>query len=264
MLKGAVHIHSTFSDGELTLAELKRQFLSAGCSFICMTDHAEAFDDGKLDEYKLSCRSLSDDKFVFIPGLEFDCDRHMHILSVGLPALLPTRKPEAVIKEIEMRGGLSVIAHPSDAMFEWIRSFSVLPSAIEVWNTKYDGRYAPRASTFRLLAQLHEREPKMLAFYGQDLHWKRQNREMLVCVSLDAIEPSSILNALRAGNYSAIKRDDQFPSNGRISDRQLAYLESTYRRSRRMLQALKTVKRSMDSVGFRVPGAIKSRLRSIF
>ena len=51
MLKGAIHLHSTYSDGEFTLSELREVMISAGCDFVCMTDHAESFDDEKLEAY---------------------------------------------------------------------------------------------------------------------------------------------------------------------------------------------------------------------
>ena len=35
----ALHVHSTFSDGEFTLAELREKYLLAGCSVVGMADH---------------------------------------------------------------------------------------------------------------------------------------------------------------------------------------------------------------------------------
>ena len=36
------------------------------------------------------------------------------------------------------------MAHPKGTMFPVIEAFEQLPQGIEVWNSKYDGRYAPR------------------------------------------------------------------------------------------------------------------------
>ena len=83
MLKGAIHVHSTYSDGEFTLSELKEIFVSAGCSFVCMTDHAEYFDADSREAYKSECLKLSDSKFLFIPGVEYTCRERMHILAYG-------------------------------------------------------------------------------------------------------------------------------------------------------------------------------------
>src|SRR5437879_4272863 len=51
MLQGAMHVHSKYSDGEFTLEELRDTFLSEGCTFVCMTDHAEYFDPASLQTY---------------------------------------------------------------------------------------------------------------------------------------------------------------------------------------------------------------------
>ena len=51
-MKGALHIHTTYSDGDFTLSELRDVLMAAGCRFACVTDHAEYFDAGKLDKYR--------------------------------------------------------------------------------------------------------------------------------------------------------------------------------------------------------------------
>ena len=264
MLKGAMHIHSTFSDGEMALRELREHLIGAGCSFACVTDHAEAFDADKLRQYTKDCEALSDECFLFIPGLEYECERRMHILAFGLTAPLATRNPEELIRDIEERGGISVIAHPKDVAFTWIESFSVLPSGLEVWNTKYDGQYAPRPATFRLIERLQQRKPDLLAFYGQDLHWKRQYRGMFHCVWADTVERSTILQNIRGGKYHALKTAIELPSNGRVCEDQLARFAAIQRRSARMREVFQSAKRAADRVGLRVPDSIKSRLRRLF
>jgi hypothetical protein len=162
MLKGAIHVHSRYSDGEFTLPELQRLFRTAGCSFVCMTDHAESFTAEKLHNYLGQCEELSGADFCFIPGLEYECKDKMHILGYGQTSLVNTKEPQEVIQSIERKGGISVIAHPKEAAFPYIEAFDVLPSGIEGWNTKYDGRYAPRPGTFCLIDRLRQRKPGTL------------------------------------------------------------------------------------------------------
>ena len=130
MLKGAIHVHSTYSDGEFTLAELREVYLSLGCRFVCMTDHAEYFDAARLTEYVAESASLSDARFQFIAGLEFSCDQRMHVLGFGVTRLAGTTDPQAVIRHIKGESGLAVIAHPLDSAFAWIESFDELPHGI--------------------------------------------------------------------------------------------------------------------------------------
>lgn len=268
MLKGAMHVHSTYSDGEFTLAELRRIFLDDGCAFVCMTDHAEYFDPDKLRQYQDECRALSDDKFLFVAGLEFACDQGMHILGYGATQRVESQDPETVFRQIELQGAVCVIAHPKNEFFEWISKFETLPRGIETWNSKYDGRYAPRPGTFALLQRLRERKPEMRAFYGQDLHWKKQFRGLFV--QLDSGPASSsrtapaILTALANGTYSGVKGELVLPSSGILDQELLASFAKTNASSFRMWRFLKQGKQALDRVGIGVPESVKAQLRRIF
>ncbi len=218
MFKTAIHCHSTYSDGEFTLAELRELFLGAGYHLVCMTDHAESFDGDKLRSYFEECENLSDERFRFIAGLEFECERRMHILGYGITSLVDSIVPQEVIGHIEAAGGVSVIAHPGDSMFDWIESFEILPTGIEAWNSKYDGPLAPRPRTFKLLNRLQLRKPEMKAFYGQDLHWKKQYRGLFNFVDCDSTDRASVLRALRGGSYHGLNEQTELPSSGQLPE----------------------------------------------
>jgi hypothetical protein len=265
-LKGAMHVHSTYSDGEFTLAELRTVLLSEGCAFVCMTDHAEYFDEQSIRHYLAECESLSDAKFFFVPGLEYRCDREMHILGYAATQLTKTKDPEEVIRHIDSQGAISVIAHPKNDFFPWIERFETLPQGIETWNTKYDGRYAPRSGTFALLQRLKQRSPGMHAFYGLDLHWKKQFREFFINVNVTSGcgKPTLIVGALAAGDYVAQKNDLQLPSSGILPPALLAEFERVHARSYGMWRLLKKSKQMLDRLGIPIPELLKAQLRRIF
>jgi hypothetical protein len=265
MIKGITHVHSTYSaDGELALSDLREIFVSAGCSFACMSDHAEAFDEDKLRLYQTECDSLSDDHFRFIAGLEYSCDQHTHVLGYGVTSVITTRNPQEVIRYIDNQGGVSVIAHPKNDAFEWIETFEVLPRGIETWNTKYDGRFAPRPATFRLLNRLQSREPEMRAFYGQDLHWKKQFRGLVNLVECQTLTREDILAALGRGDYFGVKGDLHLPSSGRLPQSMLARFDSVHERSDRVRRLLKSANKMTKRFGLTVPAPVKSQLRRIY
>ena len=264
MLKGATHIHSTYSDGEFTLAELRKLYTALGCSFVFMSDHAEAFNNEKLERYVDECKALSDETFCFVAGLEYECERRMHILGFGSAVLAGTTDPQRVISHIRSNGGVSVIAHPMDSMFDWIESFETLPDGVEVWNSKYDGRYAPRPGTFRLLNRLQERQSGMLAFYGQDMHWKKQYRGLFNVVELERPTSNALLSAFKGGSYQAVKGDLKLPSNGELTDAMLDGFGESNARSARRRGWIKAAKRALDRMGVAVPASLKARVRRIF
>jgi len=264
MYSGAIHIHSRYSDGELTLAELRDAYRAAGCAFACVTDHAEFFDAARLQQYLRECEALSDEGFRFVPGLEFRCRGKMHVLGLGVSALLPSDDPQAVIAHIHRSGGVSVIAHPRDEAFAAIEAFDLLPDGIETWNSKYDGRYAPRLGPFDLLARLRQRRPDMRAFYSQDLHWKRQFRGLLVEVDAEAVTAADVLGALRAGDFRGVSGDLRLPSDGRVPQAVRRRLEATHRRADLIRRLGQSAKRLADRFGVPVPPPLKTRLRGIF
>lgn len=263
MLKIAIHCHSTYSDGESTLSELRELFTRAGCHVVCMTDHAESFDANKLQAYVDECDSLSDDKFRFVAGLEFECERRMHILGYGVTSLSDSMAPESVISHIEDHGGVSVIAHPGDSMFEWIETFQRLPNGIEVWNTKYDGPRAPRPRTFQLLNRLQQRKPEMNAFYGQDLHWRKQHRDLFNLIDSGSTRVS-ILEAFRTGRYRGRIGETELPSNGKLSTASLADYDVINTRYMRKRKVFESFKRRTGRFGKGLPAPIKARIRELF
>lgn len=261
---GVLHVHSTFSDGEQSLAELRAVFIGDGCRFAALADHADAFDEASLSSYLDECRRLSDEQFVFVPGLEFGCERRMHVVGYGMTGLIASQEPQTVFEQIRLARGVAVIAHPQDGAFSWIESFEILPDGLEVWNTKYDGRYAPRGRTFRLLYRLQQRKPDLLAFYGQDLHWTKQYRGLRVSVEVDALSPDALLEAIRHGRYSAVRDELVIPANGVIEPSRLEEFERTNARSARVRGWLSVANRLRRKIGAEIPASLKSQLRRFF
>lgn len=264
MLRGVIHTHSTYSDGEYTLRELREVLIAEGCSFACMTDHAEFFDEAALRAYVEECEALSDERFRFVAGLEYDCERRMHVLGYGVTTLAGTTDPQRVIEHIEGAGGVSVIAHPMDSMFEWIETFEVLPRGVEAWNSKYDGRYAPRPGTFQLITRLRGRRPDLLAFYGVDYHWKKQFRGLHLLVECDVPRREEVLGALRAGRFVGAKGELRLPATGELPESLLEEFGAVNARAMRRRLLIKKMKKMADRLGLKVPAPLKAQLRRIF
>jgi hypothetical protein len=169
-----------------------------------------------------------------------------------------------VIRHIAAEGGISVIAHPSNANFPWIETFRTLPDGIEAWNSKYDGRYALRPSTVRLLQRLQQRKPAMRAFYGQDLHWRKQFRGLYTVVDCRTLLDQEVLHALARGEFFARKGALELPSSGWISEQRLKRFEAIHGRSTYLRQAIRGGKGLLNRFGLSVPAPIKAQLRRIF
>jgi hypothetical protein len=149
-------------------------------------------------------------------------------------------------------------------MFPWIESFETLPFGIETWNSKYDGRYAPRPATFDLLIRLRNRRPDMRAFYGQDLHWKKQFRGLFTQLNYDLLTLEAVLRGLSAGAYSGLKDGLLLPSSGELSPDLIASFASAHAKSDRIRSVIRTGKKALDNMGLALPASVKAQLRRIF
>ena len=264
MLKAALHVHSTYSDGEFTIPELREKFLRAGCRVVCMADHADAFDDAKVAQYVAECERHSDEKLLFVVGVEFGCVRRMHIVGYGVIRVVQSDDPQTVISHIQASDGVAVIAHPPDALFELIEGFNVLPDGIEAWNSKYDGRYAPRSATFELIGRLQGRRPDLKAFYGQDLHWRKQYAGLFTMLDVERADRPSILAALARGSFEGSKDAIRLPSSGRITELEARAFARTNQRSQRFRSAVKATRKLMGGFADHFPPAVKAQLRRLF
>lgn len=124
-----LHIHSDFSDGKSTPAQLIEQAKSKGLKHIAISDH------NTLEAY-LKTDILKEE--IVIPAIEFDCwfgTVFLHMLGFGVDVNCPelqalcaktkreteadwvrifsTRHPKKVIEAIHKAGGIAVLAHPA-------------------------------------------------------------------------------------------------------------------------------------------------------
>lgn len=263
-LRGVLHVHSTWSDGEFTLAELRERFVAAGCRFAFVTDHADYFDATTAAAYADECESLSDEHFRFVAGLEYGCRRRMHVLGYGVTVPLASDEPEPVFDHVRRHGGVVVVAHPATDAFPWIESLATLPDGIEAWNSKYDGRYAPRAATFALVRRLQKRSPALRAFYGQDLHWRTQFGGLFVELEGEAADRAALLEALRRGAFVGVKGSLRLPSDALLAPDLLASFDRAHARSQRLRAAIKSVRRAVGRLADHVPRPVKAQLRRLF
>lgn len=138
MLLGDFHIHSTFSDGKLSIPEIVDFYGKRGFQAIAVTDHlcenrsvigkAARYIDHTLTEatfnlYQKVIRSESERAFekygmILIPGVEvtknsISNSRSAHILALGVEEWIdPNLDPKSLSDQIRSQNGLMIAAHP--------------------------------------------------------------------------------------------------------------------------------------------------------
>ncbi len=107
MKKFDIHVHSYYSDGINSPAELVSHAKKLGLDGIAITDHNEI--EGTLEAMK-----FQDENFLVIPGLEIS-SREGHIVALGISELIPEKlSAEETVKRIHELGGIAIAAHPYD------------------------------------------------------------------------------------------------------------------------------------------------------
>ena len=135
---------------------------------------------------------------------------------------------------------------------------------IETWNTKYDGGYAARPATFRLLNRLQKRKPGMHGFYGQDLHWRKQCRDLFTMVDCGRLTSTHILSALRRGDYYGVKGHLKLPSDGQLPSDLVERFEVLQQHSGRMRRIGRRVTSLVKRLAFLIPFSPRSAMRRLF
>lgn len=134
---GNIHMHSTYSDGALTIPEIAKTGAKNGLDFLIITDHQTlaGLDQGQEGYY---------DKTLVLIGMEVNEHSH-HYLALNIGKVVPDNEdqPQEVINEVNQQNGIGIIAHPVEIgskfyhnglTFEWtdwsVQGFQ----GIEIWN----------------------------------------------------------------------------------------------------------------------------------
>ena len=134
---GNIHMHSTFSDGALSIPEIARLGGQNGLDFLIITDHQTlAGLDQKQEGYY--------DKTLVLIGMEVNKNSH-HYLGLNIDTVVPDNEshPQQVIDGVNQQQGIGVIAHPIEKGSKFYHNGLTFPwtdwsvqgfQGIEIWN----------------------------------------------------------------------------------------------------------------------------------
>ena len=206
-VKIILHCHSTYSyDAKLTLRELRELFLEEGIQGVCMTEHVDKMTEEDASAFVKECEALSDSNFLFIPGFEVPYrlprGEHAHVLMVGCKEFHSNYAPHiAALRPWTKSAAFVVLAHPVRNAFEVDPDLLAELDALEVWNQQYEGKRVPRVRSLRLLEELREQRPDLLAVGGVDFHRREHAGSPAITLDVGELTSLAVLEKLLAGAF---------------------------------------------------------------
>jgi hypothetical protein len=169
--KGYIHVHSHYShDGKNSIEELSRFFMAKDYRFICLTEHADDFNQVKMASFLKECAKCSSSNFTVVPGLEYRCRDLVHLLGIGMTQYCPVDHPADVARFIKQNGGIAIIAHPRGYEENLTDDLLSVVDGIEIWSGQKDSRFFPHWESLLTFKNLKRIYPSLIGLGGADLH----------------------------------------------------------------------------------------------
>jgi hypothetical protein len=201
---GVMHVHSTFSDGDLSPVEIRDWAVAEELDFVCITDHSESLTRDRRAELGEECRRLSTGP-ILLPAIEF-AHSGRHVIALASDECLMALTDEEVVtrpEAVRERGGMTIWAHPAATYDLSLRDGAATRyDGWEIWNLKVDGLY-PNLPVISLLERTARRSA-ILPFVGWDLHGAPKGSvrpRMVVSTATSELTRDALLQALRRGDF---------------------------------------------------------------
>ena len=255
-LRGIVHAHSTRSyDGKHDYSQLRDIFTGLGLQFACMTEHIEYFRQRQIDLVLEDCARHSDSRFLFVPGIEMDC---FVVYFLGLaPTDVDFQSNHSIFASLRRSSALCVLSHPIKAEFtypDWVLNDC---DAVEVLNSKHDGRFYFRPESESLLRRVRRMRPGVVPLIGLDFHESQQLCGLHIRLRNEGpLTQAFVLDQLKSGQVSFFNGEQPLDDIGAAA--------RMYLRSRiRIMDVSHRLHRGLRQSGIRVPRGLRRVLSGI-
>jgi hypothetical protein len=138
-IKGAIHIHTTYSDGSSDIEDVIKTAQNCELDFIIITDH------DTLKAREEGFEGYHNDLLVIV-GYELTPPEDHHYLVLGLDRVIENKEPETFVDEVKENGGVGIITHPDHTgiidyglpQISWKKWSLDKYSGISVWDLMTD------------------------------------------------------------------------------------------------------------------------------
>ena len=201
-LRGMFHVHSHYSyDADNTIEDIAAFFKSKGYHFVCLTEHADDFNQDKMDAFLDACKENSCDDFIVIPGMEYRCTGEIHLLVIGSTTFYNAKSLFDIATRAHEGKILTVIAHPRGYEENIDPAIIDLIDGIELWNGHKDSKIIPHYHTFNIFKKFRQTNPCLIALGGSDFHRLSSYFPLDTVIPDCELKMDSILDKLKGGDF---------------------------------------------------------------
>jgi hypothetical protein len=175
-------MHTPYSDGEGSHAQIARAAQLAGIDFVIVTDHNVLVQglEGYFGDDKSGYVLLLTGEEIHDQALLPQCN-HLLVYGAEMELAQCANDPQSLIDSVNSAGGLSFLAHPSDPALEWLNEPAIPWEArqverftgIEIWNfmSNFKGLLTSKRRLLRAAFRPEEMivgpEPETLAYWDK-------------------------------------------------------------------------------------------------
>ncbi len=199
-----LHMHTSFSDGDLSAVEAAQYYRERGYDAIALTDHWFFGSGGELDGMTI----LSGGEYN-VGGNDAAGSGVYHIVGVGMsraPSVTKSMSTQQIIDRIRQAGGLAILAHPAWSLNlpEEILSLRNI-DATEIYNSVSGVHHSRRADSSLIVDMLGCRGAFYPLIAADDTHYYEEGEACASYVMVEAADnsPRSLLSAIRKGAFYA-------------------------------------------------------------
>ncbi len=175
ILVGVSHLRTTHSySGTLSLREFKEFLIERNIDFALITERSDFIEQEDGERFIKECHNLSDSQITLIPGFEVTY-RDAHVLMIGTSHFVKAGSNSAEnLLKWKKYAELVVWAHPHRNKYLLYDALKNVIDGIEIWNSQYDGKRAPRMKVLNSLQGLRARGANTLTYASIDFHREEQ------------------------------------------------------------------------------------------
>jgi len=193
MYKGLFHVHTEFSDGNLSIAEIVETCQKQEYDFVYVTDHSRYLSPKKFKNMVKKCRDNSNSNFLCIPGMEIDTIDGLHILALGIDFFVEKGKASRISEFLMENEIPSILAHPpTRARYDFMEF-----NAIETWNAARNKLAPLKSDKFKNNSLSYKFE-----IGGVDFHRKEQINDLILNINAKNLNIKSLNKAIKTGDYT--------------------------------------------------------------